>query len=89
MKRTLTHGIAALSLAALIVLISPPAAPAQCAQCKANVEAASKDPNNRVGRGLNGGILYLLAIPYVLVGTVAVLWYRNYRRSKQQQALPH
>jgi hypothetical protein len=82
MKRMFTFGIVVGSIALLLVLFSPPVAPAQCAQCKANVEAASKDPNNRVGRGLNGGILYLLAVPYLLAGTVAVLWYRNYRRNK-------
>lgn len=53
---------------------------AQCPMCKANVEAAMRDPNNKVGSGLNAGILYLFVAPYLAAGIIGVLWYRNYRR---------
>lgn len=52
---------------------------AQCAQCAATVET-----NNISGasttRGLNNGILFLLAAPYLAVGIVGYVWYRKYRR---------
>ena len=35
------------------------------------------------GKGLNKGILYMLAMPYVLVGTIGVLWYRNRKKKRR------
>ncbi len=52
---------------------------AQCAMCSANAEMSIKEGNGQ-GKGLNTGILYLLAIPYVLLVGVGVFWYRNYRK---------
>lgn len=52
---------------------------AQCSMCTLNAEQGTKNGNTQ-GKGLNSGILYLLAIPYVLIGGVGVLWYRNYRK---------
>jgi hypothetical protein len=54
---------------------------AQCAMCRSAVESnhADHDRLSRFGDGLNKGILYLMAIPYILGGTVAFLWYRSNR----------
>lgn len=41
---------------------------AQCAMCRRVAESSHDAHDNNVGRGLNTGILYLLAIPYVLAG---------------------
>jgi hypothetical protein len=54
---------------------------AQCPMCKTSVESGLKE-GNTVGMGLNDGILYLLAMPYLLVGSVAFFWYRSYRKRK-------
>jgi hypothetical protein len=54
-------------------------AAAQCPMCKTAVESSQKSGGS-AGLGLNDGILYLLAMPYLLVGGIAFLWYRNYRR---------
>jgi hypothetical protein len=35
------------------------------------------------GKGLNRGILYMLAMPYLLVGTMAYLWWRNRRQEDE------
>jgi hypothetical protein len=32
---------------------------------------------------LNAGVLYLLATPYLLIGTFAALFYRAYQRQKR------
>jgi len=55
---------------------------AQCPMCKTSVESGLKE-GNTVGKGLNDGILYLLAMPYILVGGAGALWYRNYRMKKR------
>mgnify|MGYP005847077659 CR=1 FL=1 len=60
-------------------------AQAQCPMCKQNVQTARKAGNNAYGNGLNDGILYLLAAPYLLGGAVALAWFRAYRKSQNAQ----
>ncbi|MBO6517328.1 MAG: hypothetical protein JJ975_12335 [Bacteroidia bacterium] len=55
---------------------------AQCPMCRSAVESAMQNEGNTVGLGLNKGILYLLATPYVLVASVGVAWYRKNRKAK-------
>ena len=52
---------------------------AQCSMCSANAEMSTRNGNTQ-GNGLNTGILYLLAIPYLLITGIGVLWYVNYRK---------
>lgn len=54
-------------------------ASAQCPMCKAAVESSIKGGQSNAGKGLNNGILYLLAAPYLLVGTLGFIWYKRYR----------
>ena len=54
-------------------------ATAQCPMCKAAVESSIKSGQSNAGKGLNNGILYLLAAPYLFVGALGYFWYRNYR----------
>jgi len=62
----------------LLSSISIPAQ-AQCAMCSANAENSVKNGNTQ-GRGLNDGILYLLAAPYIAVAAIGFLWYKKYRK---------
>ncbi|MDX5321121.1 MAG: hypothetical protein LPK49_08660 [Bacteroidota bacterium] len=55
---------------------------AQCPMCKTAVESNLKNDGATAGLGLNDGILYLLAAPYLLFGTVIFFWIRNKRRSQ-------
>ena len=59
-----------------IVFLLPRLAGAQCAMCRAVLES---EDNIAVAEGINNGIVYLMAIPYVLV---AVLFYFVYRKMK-------
>jgi hypothetical protein len=52
---------------------------AQCAQCAANV-ATNKQGGGVTANGLNKGILFLLACPYLAVAIVGGVWYKKYRR---------
>ncbi|MFD2148105.1 hypothetical protein [Mucilaginibacter antarcticus] len=52
---------------------------AQCAMCTATVESNAKNGNTTT-KGLNNGIMYLLAAPYIAVMIVGVIWYKKYRR---------
>lgn len=52
---------------------------AQCAMCTLNAENSVKNGNTQ-GKGLNNGILYLLAAPYLAIAGVGYVWYKKYRR---------
>lgn len=51
---------------------------AQCAMCRAALESES---DNSQAEGINNGIVYLMAIPYVLVGGLFYFIYRKLRNS--------
>jgi hypothetical protein len=44
--------------------------------CKISAESNLRDGGS-AGKGLNTGILYMFIMPYLLVGTLAYLWYKN------------
>lgn len=50
----------------------------QCAMCKAVVESGDA----KMAEGLNTGILYLMAFPYILVGVAGFLLYKNRKKKK-------
>jgi len=51
---------------------------AQCAMCKAVVESG----NNPMAEGINNGILYLMAMPYLIVLVVGAVFFRHYLKKK-------
>lgn len=59
---------------------------AQCPMCKAQVESGLKDGKTTVGLGLNDGILYLLAAPYVLMGFIGFSWYKSRKKKYTEEA---
>jgi hypothetical protein len=45
--------------------------------CRATAETAAKHLDRGIGAGLNSGIIYLMGIPYMLLMTVAIVFYRK------------
>jgi len=58
----------------LVFLLLPVTTQAQCAMCRAVLES---EENTAIAEGVNNGIVYLMAIPYILV---AVLFYFVYKK---------
>ena len=54
-------------------------ASAQCAMCRASLES---NGDTKQAEAVNDGIVYLMAIPYILVGLLGFLIYRMYTRRK-------
>ena len=54
---------------------------AQCAMCKSVVES-NIDGGSAIGSGLNDGILYLMAMPYLALAIIAFTWLRYNKRIK-------
>ena len=58
----------ALAMAAMLMLTD---VDAQCVMCKAVAEDSAAE--GAVGRGINQGILYIMAVPYILIGVFGFL----------------
>ena len=65
-----------------LLLLTQIDAVAQCAMCRTTVESTISNGRSNIATGLNTGILYLLAAPYLIVAAIAFLWFRQ---SKQEQ----
>jgi hypothetical protein len=50
---------------------------AQCAMCRAALES---EGNTAKAKGINDGIVYLMVIPYILVGLVCLAVYKMYQK---------
>lgn len=73
-------------LVTVLVLLfgfAPLAASAQCTMCKTQVESSRTEKDGYDFSGLNKGILYMAAIPYLLMGAVGYFWYRNTHTPKK------
>lgn len=60
----------------VLVILLPETMEAQCAMCRAVLES---EESGRTAEGINNGIVYLMAIPYVLVAGLFYIVYRKMR----------
>ena len=54
---------------------------AQCAMCRAVLES---EDSQITAQGVNDGIVYLMIIPYVLVGGIGVAIFYNFKKVKKE-----
>ena len=66
-----------LLISLVLLVISGASAVAQCAMCRTTIVNNVSHGETRVAAYLNTGILYLFFTPYILVGIIIFLWYRN------------
>ncbi|WP_136667471.1 hypothetical protein [Flavobacterium sp. H122] len=57
----------------------PIASNAQCAMCRASLESTG---DTAQAEAVNDGIVYLMAIPYILVGIAAIYIYKMYKKKR-------
>lgn len=62
----------------VIILFVTQFSQAQCAMCKAVVESG----DSSFAKGINNGILYLMAMPYLLLIVAAFLYYKRSFKKK-------
>ncbi|WP_422862059.1 hypothetical protein [Flagellimonas sp. W118] len=60
----------------LVFVLLPEIAEAQCAMCRAVVES---EVGGETAEGINNGIVYLMAIPYILIGGLFYFVYKKLR----------
>ncbi len=71
-----------------LVFLSVKPVKAQCAQCAATVASNAKS-GDATANGLNKGIMFLLAAPYLAVAVVGYVWYKKYRRKNVNIDIPN
>lgn len=63
-----------LRVIAVAFILVPELIQAQCAMCRASAEGTS------IAKGLNTGILYLLAFPFLVIFGGGLYWYLNRKK---------
>jgi hypothetical protein len=53
---------------------------AQCPMCKMTAES-NLAAGGTGGKGLNIGILFMLSLPYVIIGSIGFVWWRKNRKA--------
>ena len=53
---------------------------AQCAMCRAVLES---EESQSAAEGINDGIVFLMAVPYILVAAIGYVMYRTYNKSQK------
>lgn len=56
---------------------------AQCAMCRTQLENNYSNGNPGIAAGINTGILYLLAMPYLAAGVIGYLWLKSTRNARK------
>ncbi|TAH42784.1 MAG: hypothetical protein EYC69_04230 [Bacteroidetes bacterium] len=72
MKKTVS--ILALSF---FLILSVESAYSQCSMCRRVVETNQESNAYRTGKSLNSGILYLMAVPYLLGAIGVAIWWKS------------
>ena len=65
-------------LLTLIIMLIGLSIEAQCAMCRAVLES---EVDQSAAEGINNGIMYLMAIPYILVGGLGYIIYRRFKKA--------
>lgn len=63
----------------IVFILLPYLVKAQCAMCRAVLES---EESQTAAEGINNGIVYLMAIPYLLIGGIGFAIYYKYYRKK-------
>ncbi|WP_461597522.1 hypothetical protein [Winogradskyella sp.] len=53
---------------------------AQCAMCRAVLESGN---DQSAAEGINDGIMFLMAVPYILVAVIGFYVYKTFSKSKK------
>lgn len=79
--------VIAIALCIVLLVVVSLDATAQCAMCSFNAENSVKNGNTQ-GAGLNDGILFLLAMPFLALAGIGLLWYKKFRKPTVKEFFP-
>lgn len=78
------RSLSILLLALASLMITPDQTEAQCPMCRASAESNLRS-GGQAATGLNQGIAYLLFMPYLMLGTLGLIWWNNVRSVAEQE----
>ena len=64
----------------ILILVFTVSAEAQCAMCRAVLE---NEEDQNAAKGINDGIVYLMLIPYILIGGIGYIIYLKFFKTKK------
>jgi hypothetical protein len=67
----------------LICTVNVTGSMAQCAMCRSTLENNVSNGSPGIAAGINTGILYLLAIPYIAAVVLAYLWFKSSKNARK------
>jgi hypothetical protein len=73
-----------ITTAILVLLVSMNDVLAQCAMCRSTLENNYSNGNPGIAAGINTGILYLLAMPYLAVMLLGYFWYKSSKNARKE-----
>jgi hypothetical protein len=56
----------------------------QCAMCRTTLENNYSNGDPGIAAGINTGILYLLAMPYLAVMVIGYFWYKSSKNAQKE-----
>lgn len=62
---------------AVLIMLSVRASAQGCAMCKAVAEDAINEDGYGIAMGLNEGILFIMSMPYILLATLFIVFFRT------------
>ncbi len=62
-----------IGVVAILVLVLPQLLQAQCSICTRTAQQMGEGP----AKGLNGGILYLAGMPFLILGYIGYRWWKS------------
>ena len=85
MKSLLQNKYLKIALSFLLInlfsLLSSSQIYAQCAMCRISLENNANNGTLVTGSGMNTGILYLLIMPYLIIGIIIYMWRKNMKKN--------
>lgn len=79
-----SKSILLLTLITIFILwLAIPELQAQCPMCRMSAESNLKD-GGTAGKGLNTGILFLLSTPYLIIGFLGFLYWKNKKKTSEE-----
>ena len=75
-------GVLVLFLMLTSLVFVPGTSGAQCSLCTKTAQQLGEKP----AQGLNSGILYLMIMPFAIVGFIGFRWWKNNKAVEEQEA---
>ena len=69
----------------LVWMVAQTSVQAQCAMCRTTLENNVSNGDIGIAAGINFGILYLFAAPYLIIAIIAFFWYRTSKNASRNE----